>query len=230
MNSEVPAAVAGACLSVVGMAAYLRDVRRGATVPHRGSWLVWTVVTLVGTAGQGAHGVSWTLLVLGTQAATNIAVLALAVRRGVGGVSVGNAALLGVAGTGIVAWMMAADPLAATAGAVLADGAGLVAIVPKVWVGPFSETTATYALAGATGLTAVASVTGPDHRLLLFPAYYCLANSAVALLIVWRRRTARGRTPRARRPGGTPPRRALVAHGSTQENRPAVAGCRTDSG
>jgi hypothetical protein len=212
MNSAATAAMAGACLSVVGMAAYLRDVRRGETVPHRGSWLVWSVVAVAGAVAQGAHGVSWTLLVLGVQAATTIAVLALAVRRGVGGVSVGNAALIGVAATGIVAWIMAADPLAATAGAVLADGAGMAAIVPKVWVRPFSETTATYALAGATGLAAVVSLTGPDLRLLLFPGYYCLANSAVAVLIVVRRRATHRRTA---------PR---------QENQLVFAGCRAGIG
>jgi pimeloyl-ACP methyl ester carboxylesterase len=134
MNGAASAAMSGACLSVVGMAAYLRDIRRGATVPHRGSWLVWSIVAVAGAVAQGAHGVSWTLLVLGVQAATSIAVLALAVRRGVGGVTVGNAALIGVAGGGIVAWIMAADPLAATAGAVLADGAGLAAIVPKLFL------------------------------------------------------------------------------------------------
>ena len=44
--------------------------------------------------------------------------------------------------------------IAATACAALADGAGLVAIVPKIWREPHSETASTYAAAGLSGLLA----------------------------------------------------------------------------
>jgi hypothetical protein len=192
MDSAAVVATAGASLALSGMIVYVRDVRRGPTVPHRGSWLVWSVIAVIATVSQGSRGISWGTLVLGVQAAATVAVFALALRRGVGGVSVGNAVLIGVAGIGLLAWITLSEPLPATLGAAVADGAGLVAIVPKIWTRPSSETTATYALAGATGLTAAMSAPSLDVGTLLFPCYFCLANTAIALLIVYRRRSAVG--------------------------------------
>lgn len=194
-TAAAAAAAAGAGLSVLGLLAYLRDIRRGSTVPHRGSWLVWSAISVVATVAHGHHGLRWSLLVLGAQSATTLVVLLLAVRRGVGGVTLGNGLLLLVAGVGVTVWLTTDSPVAGAAGAALADGAGLAAIVPKIWRRPWSETTSTYALAGASGLLAVASAGATDVSLLLFPVYYCLANGAVAVLIVRRRGARRGGAP-----------------------------------
>jgi hypothetical protein len=46
----------------------------------------------------------------------------------------------------------------------------------------------TYGLAGVGGALAAGAVGALDVSLLLYPAYYCLANAAMALLIFLRRR------------------------------------------
>jgi hypothetical protein len=186
--ATVAVAVLGALLSGCGTAAYLRDVLRGRTVPHRGSWLVWSVIALVAMVAHGADGGRWSLLVLGGQAAGNLAVLSLAVRRGTGAVTAGNAALVTLAGFGVAGWVWSDDPVTAVACAALADGAGLLAMVPKIWADPHSETTSTYALAGVTGLLAVVSLPAVEASLLVYPGYFCLANAATAQLIASRRR------------------------------------------
>lgn len=186
--ATVAAAALGAVLSGCGTAAYLRDVLRGRTVPHRGSWLVWTVISVVALLAHGADGGRWSLLVLGGQAAGNLVVLALAAGRGTGGVTAGNTALVGLAGLGVVGWLTLDRPLAAAACAAVADGAGLVALVPKIWADPHSETTATYGLAGATGMLALLSLPSAEASLLVYPGYFCLANAATAHLIARRRR------------------------------------------
>ena len=189
MNGAAAAATLGAALSVWGTLRYLRDVYGGRTAPHRGSWFVWSVVAVVAAVTQALHGVSWSVLVLAAEAATTVAVLAAGMRRGVGGLTIGNAVLLLVAGTGILAWITTEDPLPAMAGAALADAAGLAWLVPKIWASPSTETSSMYALAGASGLAAVVSVPALDVMFLLYPGYFCVANWGVSLLIVWRRRT-----------------------------------------
>jgi hypothetical protein len=181
------AATCGVSLGVIGTAAYLRGIRAGTTTPHRGSWLVWSVIALVAAVSHGADGGRWSLLVLAAQAAGTVLIFGWAIRRGMGGVTSANAALLTVALLGILGWLTLDDPIAATACAALADGAGLVAIVPKIWREPHSETCATYALAGAGGLLTVLAVPSMEASLLLFPIYYCVGNTAVAHLILWRR-------------------------------------------
>ena len=182
------AACLGLLLSVIGSSLYLRDVRHGGTRPHRGSWLVWSVIALVAATSQGSSGGGWSLVVLWGQALSTTAVLLVAVRYGVGWFTRTNVLMLSVATLGIIGWMTLANPTAASACAAAADGAGLLAIAPKTWLDPYSETLATYALAGATGLLAALAVRAWDPGLLLYPVYFCLGNGATAVLIAARRR------------------------------------------
>ena len=184
------AAVLGAVLSAVGTALYLRDVWCGRTVPHRGSWAVWGVIAVLAAAAHGADGGRWSLLVLVGQGAGTVLVALLAVRRGAGRLTLGNALLLSVAALGLLGWATLSDPTVASACAVLADAAGLAVMWPKTWADPGSETLATYALAAATGLLAALAVPAWDRDLLLFPVYFCVGNAATAGLIAVRRRAA----------------------------------------
>jgi hypothetical protein len=190
-SAVVAAGAVGVVLSLVGTGLYLLDVRRGCTTPHRGSWLVWGVIAVIAALAHGATGGGWSLAVLCVQAAGTLAVLAAALRHGSGWFTPLNVAMFGVATLGVVGWLSFTDPIAATACAALADGAGLVAMMPKVWAEPASETLATYALAGVTGALACVAVAGWELNLILFPAYFCLGNSATAGVIVHRRRVLR---------------------------------------
>jgi hypothetical protein len=76
----------------------------------------------------------------------------------------------------------------ATTCVVAADLVGAAMMVPKTYRDPSSETLATFGFASLSGALAVGAVGVPDPSLLLYPAYYCLANGALAVLIHYRRR------------------------------------------
>jgi hypothetical protein len=207
--------VAAALIGLADMVPYLRDTVRRSTRPHRGTWLIWTVLAVVVSLSQQADGASWSVAMAVTQAATNGLVLALAIRLGTGGVSALDASLIALAGVGVGGWLLAGDPLTATACVVVADVAAAAMMVPKTWRDPGSETVSTFAGASLAGALATAAVAAPDPSLLLYPAYYCLVNGALALLIVGRRRAtsvghraharplAAWRARRRPRPGGS---------------------------
>jgi hypothetical protein len=92
-----------------------------------------------------------------------------------------------IAAGGIVGWLVAAEPVVATACVVAADLVAVAMMAPKTWRDPGSETWSTYALAGASGALAAGAVAALDPALLLYPVYFCLGNAALALLIVHRR-------------------------------------------
>jgi hypothetical protein len=48
-----------ALLGVAGTLPYLRDTLRGETRPHRGTWLIWSVLAVVAYFAQRADGASW---------------------------------------------------------------------------------------------------------------------------------------------------------------------------
>lgn len=173
--------------SLVGTAPYVRDVVARSTRPQRGTWLIWSLLAVVVCLSQRADGATWSVVMAAAHAAGNGLVLALAVRLGIGGLSRQELMLVAVAGAGVTGWLVADDPLVATVCVVVADLIAVAMMVPKTWRDPDSETLSTFALASAGGALAAASVGALEPSLLLYPAYYCLANGALALLILGRR-------------------------------------------
>jgi hypothetical protein len=180
----------GVLAGLVGVAdtlPYIRDMLRGVTRPHRGTWLIWGVLAIVVCLSQHADGASWSLVMAGSQAVLTTIVFVLALRRGEGGVSRLDALMIAVAVGGLSGWILADEPLVATVCVVAADSIGVALMVPKTYRDPDSETLVTFALASLAGVLAAAAVASLDPSLLLYPAYYCLANGAIALLIIRRR-------------------------------------------
>jgi hypothetical protein len=75
----------------------------------------------------------------------------------------------------------------ATTCVVAADLIAAGMMVPKTWRDPGSETLSTFAWASLAGALSAAAVGALEPSLLLYPAYYCLVNGALALLIGGRR-------------------------------------------
>jgi len=193
------APVLGVLAGVVGIAdtiPYVRDTIRGSTRPHRGTWLIWSVLAIVVFLSQRADGATWSLIMAAAQAVLTGAIFLLSIRRGEGGLSPADVLMLTLAGGGVIGWIVADEPVIATACVVAADLIGAAMMVPKTYRDPGSETLATFALASLSGALATGAVGTLDPSLLLYPVYYCLANGALAVLIRqrWRRLASRPRT------------------------------------
>ena len=183
------AGVAAAVLSLIDLVPYIRDILRGTTRPHRGTWLIWSVLGVTAFASQFADGATWSLGLVGVQAATTTLVLVLSIRFGMGGASRADLCLIGLAGLGLVGWAVSSTPAVATTFVVAADLIGVVMMLPKTWRDPWSETAPTYVLASASGLCGALAVGELDASLLLYPVYYTLGNGAIAGVILHRRRS-----------------------------------------
>jgi len=175
-------------LAIADTIPYVRDLVRRRTRPHRGTWLIWSVLAVVAFFSQRAGEASWSLIMVGAQAAVTTLVFLLAIARGEGGVSREERLLTALAGGGVIGWLVAGAPVVATVCVVVADLIGIALMVPKTYRDPGSETLATFALAALGGALATAAVGALDPALLLYPAYYAVGNAAIALLIVTRRR------------------------------------------
>ena len=180
--------IAAAVLSLIDPVPYIRDILRGTTRPHRGTWLVWSALGATAFVTQLADGATWSLAMVGVQTVSITLVLVLSIRRGTGGVGRYDLTLMSAAGLGIVGWMLSDDPAVATAFVVMADLIAIVLMLPKTWRDPWSETPSSYALAGASGVLSAAAVGALDASLVMYPAYFAVANGATAAFIVTRRR------------------------------------------
>ena len=180
----------GVLAGVVGVAdtiPYVRDTLRGATRPHRGTWLIWGVLAVVVCLSQRADGASWSLVMAGAQAVLTGLIFALAIRMGEGGLRAADGLLIAIAGAGVAGWIVADEPIVATACIIAADLLAAAMMVPKAYRDPGSETLVTFALASVGGALAAGAVGVVDASLLCYPVYYCLVNGAIALLIHHRR-------------------------------------------
>ena len=121
------------------------------------------------------------------QAVLTALIFVLAIRRGVGGVTTREVVMIAIAGGGVAGWLIADEPIVATACVVAADLIGAALMVPKTYRDPESETLVTFAFASLGGALAAGAVGAVDVSLLLYPVYYCLVNGAIALLIHQRR-------------------------------------------
>ncbi|MDT7551909.1 MAG: hypothetical protein QOH17_3961 [Pseudonocardiales bacterium] len=187
------AALLGVLAGLVGVfdtIPYLRDVLKGSTRPHRGTWLIWSALAVVVCLSQWADGASWSLIMLMTQAVLTTTVFAVAIVHGQGGTTIAELVLMTVAAVGVTGWLLSGEPLVATVCVVAADLIAAAMMVPKTYRDPGSETLATFVYASIGGALAAAAVGVADDAavaLLLYPIYYCLANGAIALLIHRRR-------------------------------------------
>ena len=175
-------------MSVADTIPYVRDIVRGTTRPHRGPWLIWGVLAVVVVLSQRADGASWSLIMVATDAVLTLLILGLSIRRGVGGVTRGELAMMGIAGAGVGGWVIADEPLVATTGVIAADLIGAALMVPKTWRDPGSETLATFVFASIAVALAAGAVGAFDVSLLIYPLYFFLVNGAIAVLIACRRR------------------------------------------
>jgi hypothetical protein len=172
--------------SVVDAAPYIRDVIERTTQPHRGTWLIWSVLSMTALWSQVAAGAAWSIVMIAADAVLTSLIFALSIRRGVGGLSSPDMTVIAIAAVGVVAWAISSTPIIATIFVVFADTLAIGLMLPKTWRDPASETAALYVLASVSGVLSAMAVGALDPSLLLFPVYFAIANAFLATVIVAR--------------------------------------------
>ena len=196
--------------SVLDAAPYIRDVLHRTTRPHRGTWLIWSVLSVLALSSQEADGAAWSIVMVAADAALTSLIFTLSIRRGEGGLSRSDLTILGIAGIGVAAWAVSSTPVLATIFVVFADTLAVGLMLPKTWRDPASETFALYALASISGVLSALAVGALDASLLLFPLYFALANAFLAAVIAGRRSRISQRSLLVRELRGAPRNEDLV--------------------
>jgi hypothetical protein len=179
--------VTSGVLQALSFLPYLRDVVSGTTTPHRGTWGIWCALSLIVLLSQRADGGAWSLVMAGAQFLGTAVIVALSIRRGVGGTSPLEILLLAIACAGLVGWYVSGDPTVATLCVVLPDLLAVAMMMPKTYADPYSETLSTYALSAASAFCALVAVGSLEFGLIVYPAYIVCADLAVVAVMAARR-------------------------------------------
>jgi hypothetical protein len=179
--------IASGLLQAVCYLPYIRDITRGTTKPHRGTWSIWFTLSLIVLLSQRADGGRWSLMMGVAQVVGTFVILAMSLSRGVGGTSRFEISLLAIAAAGVVGWYVAGDPTVATLCVVLSDVLGVSMMVPKTYADPYSETLSAFLLSMLSGVFALAAVGSLDFGLIIYPAYVICADAVVVAVMLARR-------------------------------------------
>ena len=166
-------------LTLLAAPPYIIDTFNRKTKPQRATWLILSILGLIGFFSQLAIEANWSLVFLGVDTAASLTVLGLSIPFGIGGFSLLDRYALVVAAIGVIVSVVANRPVIALLGIILADVAGTFLTVRKAFLHPGTETTISWVLVGSAAVFSVLAVGKTSLDLLIWPVYLVLANFAV---------------------------------------------------
>jgi hypothetical protein len=182
---------------------YMKDIAQGKAVPARSARIMFTVLMIIALLQQRHLGSGWALAVTIGEAAGSLAILSLAIKKGVGGLSrfdVGCYILLALS---VIIWITTKNTFLALHLTVLADFIAFAPTLTKTWRWPQSETPFFFAAGVIAPLLSVVAQEGISYSVALFPLYLSLVNAVElvliyrksSILLVWQREHIRRKSP-----------------------------------
>ena len=182
-------AVIGSCCGLLGYALYFRSIFLGATKPHIFTWFVYGLIdgiVFVAQLFEGGGPGAWVTLV---GVVANLMVAVLSIWYGEKHITKSDWTIFTGALLAIVLWRMTSNPLLAVAIATIANTLGLVPTFRKAYMKPFEESISIWSLDVLRFGLAIPALSAITFTTVLFPIDVVIINSALAIMILIRRRT-----------------------------------------
>jgi len=175
-------------LAVLAAVIYIAQTLRGEVRPHPLSWFLFGVLSLTGywvQRDEGARQGSWTLLAM-----TVICFLfvAASVARGERSFSRQEWAFVAAAGAVFVLYLFTRDGNVAAALTTAIDALGYGPTFVRGWSQPRKDSVTSFALNGVKFVPSLMAMDPISFATSFYPATLMVLNSAVAIMLVWRRR------------------------------------------
>jgi len=175
-------------LAILAAAVYIAQTVRGEVRPHPLSWLLFGILSLTGylvQRGEGARQGSWTLLAM-----TVICFLfvAVSVARGERSFSRQEWAFAVVGGAVFVIYLFTGQANVAAALITLVDALGYGPTFVRGWAFPRKDSATSFALNGVKFVPSLIAMDPISFATSFYPATLLALNSAVAIMLIARRR------------------------------------------
>jgi hypothetical protein len=173
-------------IALGGYIPYSFDIVKGRAQPARSARFMFMFLLVVTILQQSSlHSGSLIAFTTG-ELIGSVAILALAIKHGVGGLARLDKLCYGLLVLDVTVWLVTGNALLALHLSVLADLIAFTPTLVKTWRKPKSET-ALFFMSGIVASTLNIIATGRySYAVLLFPVYLALANLLETLLIVLR--------------------------------------------
>lgn len=167
---------------------YARDIINGKVKPARSARLMMVLLLVVSLLQQRSLGSGWLIAMTVGDGIGAVAILLLAFRRGIGGLSFIDMTCYVLLLVDITVWLSTGSALLALHLSILADVIAMTPVLIKTWRQPWTETPLFFALGVVGPLLNIVAVGHYSYAVVLFPAYIGLINLFETALIVYRQR------------------------------------------
>ena len=168
-------------INIVGYVPYIRGIFSGKVKPQRITWGIWSILTLVAFVNQVLNGGGYSTLFFGSTAALVLIVFILSIRKGVGGGTNFDKAVLVVATLLLAYWIFSRDTYYSTLIAIAIDSAGALPSIIKAYKSPETEVYLQWLLAAIAGLLSMFAVPTISFILIAYPAYVFVMNTVIVI-------------------------------------------------
>lgn len=180
----------GIIAAIVGVGCfvpYLRDMFLHKTKPHIYTWLIWTILQIVGVLAMYNSGAGYGALALGIGAFFCGLVCALSLKYGTKNITVFDTICLVGALASIVVYVFLHQPLISVILISAIDFMGFLPTLRKVYHEPYTETISMFALFTLSGVFSVIAMSEYSIITLFYPCTLMVINT-MAVVMIWMRR------------------------------------------
>jgi len=174
-------------LAMLAIIPYVIDIIRRKTKPNIVSWLTWTLLLAIGTAGAfAAHEIRTALLTTGDLIGTGLTLL-LGLKYGIAKFSWFDGFCQAGAVLGLILWLIFNSPVVGILAVIFIDCIGLLPTLKHSWNEPMEETWQTFAVLIVASTLTLLSISDFNTASLAYPIYLLLANALVTVVVIYRR-------------------------------------------
>ncbi len=177
-------------IGIIGYIPYYRDIFRGTTKPHPFTWLGFAILNAVTFVVQVVTGGGPGAWVTGITTIATFGIAALSFTRGEKNITKFDWVCFGGALLGIILWKLTSDPLWAV---IIVTAADLLAFAPtyrKAFLRPHQETATLYMMSVFKYGISLFALINVNLTTTFFPIAIVLANLAIVVILVARRKKA----------------------------------------
>lgn len=179
-------------IALGGYIPYAVDIVKGRAQPARSARFMFAFLLIVTILQQTSLGSGWLIAFTAGELTGSIAILALAIKYGVGGLSKLDVACYVLLLADIALWLTTGNALLALHFSVLADAIAFLPTIVKTWHEPQSETPIFFMSGIFAPVLNTLAVEKFTYGVLLFPLYLAFANLVETLLILRRKGSRHG--------------------------------------
>lgn len=183
---QVLAAIA-IVMSFISYVPYIRDILKGKTKPHAFTWLIWTILSIVGFAAQISDNAGPGAYMNLVNITIGIYIIFVGFKYKSNIVKSDYISLI-VSLLTIPLWIITKNPLWSIILIIIIDIFAFIPTVRKSLINPYSETIETYFINSFKHLLSISALTRYTPITSLYSSYLVFINSVFGIILIIRRK------------------------------------------